>query len=82
MPFHEPSSGPVSASPSPTTAADDQIGIVERGAERVREHVAELAAFVDRARRRRAHVARNAVGRRELSKEPRHPGRVLRDRSG
>ena len=31
-------------------AGDDQIGVVERGAEGVAERVAELAAFVDRAR--------------------------------
>ena len=48
----------------------DQVGVVEHGAERVGEHVAELAAFVDRAGRRRADVARDAARRRELAEQP------------
>ena len=40
-------SGPVSASPSPTTQATMSSGIVERRAERVAQRIAELAAFVD-----------------------------------
>ena len=79
-PFQEPSSGPVSASPSPTTATASEIGVVEDGAERVREHVAELSPFVDRPGRRRAHVARYAAGRRELAKESPHPVDALGDR--
>ena len=42
-------------------AGDDQIGIVERRAVRVRERVSELAAFVDRSRRLRRDMARNAA---------------------
>ena len=57
-----------------------EIGIVEHGAECVRQHVAELATFVNRARGRRAHVARNAAGRRELTKQTRHPGHIFGDR--
>ena len=56
----------------------DQLRVVERGAEGVDEHVAQLAALVDRARSRHAHVARDAAGRRELAEEPGQPGRVLR----
>ena len=47
-------------------AGDDQPGIVERGAEGVAERIAEFAAFMDRAGRRRRHVARNAAGKGEL----------------
>ena len=42
-------------------AQDEQVGVVERGAERVRERVAELAALVDRAR---ASPARRGSGSR------------------
>ena len=44
-------------------AADDEIWIVERGAVRVRQRVAELATFVDRARCFRRRVARDAAGK-------------------
>ena len=44
----------------------DEIGVVERRAERVREHVAELAAF----------VARNAAGRRELAEQRAHAAEI------
>ena len=53
-------------------AGDDQIGIVEGRAIGVREGVAELAAFVDRAGRLRRHVAGDAAGERELGEEPLH----------
>jgi hypothetical protein len=56
-------SGPVSASPSPDDAGDDQAGIVEGGPIRVREGVAELAALVHRAGGLRRHVAGNAAGK-------------------
>ena len=61
-------------------ARDDEIGIVERGAERVPDRVAELAAFVDRARRLRRDVARHAARERELPEQPLHPLGVARDR--
>ena len=57
----------------------EEIGIVEGGAERVNEHVAELAAFVDRSRRGHAHVARHAAWRGELAEEAAHAGAVARD---
>jgi len=41
-------SGPVSASPSPTTHATDEIGVVEHRPERVTERVTQLAALMDR----------------------------------
>ena len=46
----EVASGPVSASPSPTTTLTIRSGIVERGAEGVRDAVAQFAAFVNGAR--------------------------------
>ena len=42
-------------------AGHDQVRVVERGAERVRKRIAQLAAFVDRARRFWRHVARDAA---------------------
>ena len=77
MPFHEPSSGPVSASPSPTTASAMQVGVVHHRAERVHEDVAELAALVDRAGRRHRDVARDAAGCGELAEQPPHARLVL-----
>ena len=50
-------------------AGDQQVGVVERGAVGVRERVAELAALVDRARRLRRDVARDAAGERELPEQ-------------
>lgn len=41
-------------------AGDDETGVVEGGAERVDERIAQLASFVDRTRRGRADVARHA----------------------
>ena len=54
-------------------AGDDQLGVVERGAEGVQERVAELAALVDRAGCRHAHVARDPARRRELAHELQQP---------
>ncbi len=59
---------------------DDQIGVVERGAEGVADRVPELATFVDRARRLGCDVTGNATGERELLEEPFHPLGVTRDR--
>ena len=58
-------------------ARDDQIGVVERHAVGVREAVAELAAFVDRARRLRRDVAADVPGKGELLEELLQPFRVL-----
>ena len=74
-----PRAGPVSASPSPTTQHDEQVGVVERRAEGVRERVAELAALVDRARRLGRDVARDPARERELAEERPQPVLVLRD---
>jgi hypothetical protein len=58
---------------------DEEVGVVEGGAESVDENVAELAALVYRAGSGHAHVARHPAGCRELPEEPPHPGRVSRD---
>ena len=50
-------------------AAHDQVRVVERRAEGMRERVAELAALVDRARRLRRRVARDPARERELPEE-------------
>ena len=50
-------------------ADHEEVGIVERRAERVDERVAEFAALVDRARRLRGGVARDAARKRELPKQ-------------
>ena len=60
-------------------AADHQIRVVERGAVGVRQRVAELAALVDRPRRLRRDVARDAARERELAEEPAHALDVLTD---
>ena len=60
-------------------AGHDQVGIVERRAEGMRERIAELAAFVDRAGRLRRHVAGNAARERELGEKTLHALFVLRD---
>ena len=70
-------SGPVSASPSPTTASHQQVGIVEGGPEGVDQRVAQLAALVDRAGRLGRGVAGNASREGELVEEGPHPGQIL-----
>ena len=72
-------SGPVSASPSPTTHAHNQVGIVERRAKSVHQRIAEFAAFVDRPRRLRRHVAGYPVGPTELPEQPLDSVAVLLD---
>ena len=57
---------------------DDEVGIVERGAVRVREDVTQLAALVDRAGRLGRDVTRNAAGEAELLEQPLHALHVLR----
>ena len=54
-------------------AHHDQVRVVERGAVRVRQRVAELAALVDRARRLRRDVAGHAAGEGELAEQLRMP---------
>ena len=60
-------------------AGDDQIGIVERRTEGMAERVPQLAAFVNRTRRRRRNMAGNPAGKRELLEQLFQPGFVLRD---
>ena len=59
-------------------AGDEQVRVVESGAERVGERVAELASFVDRAGRLGRDVARDPAGERELPEEAPHALLVLR----
>jgi hypothetical protein len=47
-------------------ASDEQIGVVERRPECVRERISQLASFVDRTGRLRRDVTGNASGEREL----------------
>ncbi len=54
-------------------ARDEQVRVVERGPVRVGERVAELPAFVDRARRLGRDVARDPAGEGELAEEPAQP---------
>ncbi len=60
-------------------AEDDEPGIVKGGAERVREGVAELSAFVDAAGRLGGDVAGDAARERELLEEKGEAFGVLRD---
>ena len=60
-------------------AGDEEIGVVERRPERVRQRIAELAALVDRAGRLRRDVGGDAARERELAKERAQPVLVLGD---
>ena len=60
-------------------AGHDQLGVVEGGAEGVRERVAELAALVDRAGRLGRRMAGDAAGKRELAEEVADPFLVSAD---
>src|SRR5712664_2235100 len=60
-------------------AGDEQLGVVEGGAVRVRQGVAELAAFVHRARRLGRVVARDGAGEGELGEGPLQARLVLGD---
>ena len=53
-------------------AGDDEVRIVECGAVRVRERVAELATFVDRARHFGCAMAWDAARERELAEQRAH----------
>ena len=59
--------------------ADEQLGVIEDGAKRVREDVPQLAAFVNRAGRSGRSVAWHTPRKRELFEEAGEPGLVLRD---
>ena len=54
-------------------AEDDEITVVECRPERVDEGVAQLAAFVDRPRRLRRHVAADPTGEREAPEQVPQP---------
>src|SRR5436189_1802455 len=56
---------------------DYQIGIIESSAKCVREHISELAAFVDRSRCWHTHVARYAARCRKAAKQLAHATDVL-----
>ena len=57
---------------------DEQIGIVHHCAERVHQYIAELAALMDRARRRHTDMARHAARCRELPEQLEHAGCTAR----
>src|SRR5215469_2452150 len=56
---------------------DDQVGIVERSAARVRQHIPELASFMDRARGFRSAVTADPTWKRELLEELLQAGQIL-----
>src|SRR5437016_5873607 len=68
-------SGPVSASPSPTT----QAGVVEDGTVRVSDRVSELTSLVNRSGSLGRHLTGNASREGELPKELPQTFRVRRD---
>src|SRR5208337_4098048 len=49
--------------------SDDQVGVVERRATRMREHIAQFAPLVDRAGSLRRAVAADSARKGELSEE-------------
>ena len=59
-------------------AAHQEVRLVERGAIGVRQRIAELAAFVDRARYLRRDVTADPARKRERAKQLPHASRVLR----
>ena len=59
--------------------SDDQIRVVEHGAEGVAERVAELPAFVDRSWALRGCMTGNSARKRELRKEPLEPALIAAD---
>ena len=58
---------------------DDQVRVVEHGAERVAERVAELPALVDRSRTLRGGMTGNSARKRELRKELLESGLIAAD---
>src|SRR3977135_2519293 len=63
----------------PDDAGNQQAGVVEGGAESVRQRISELAAFVDRAGYIRRAVAGNPTGKRELPEQALQARLVLPD---
>ncbi len=60
-------------------AGRDKVGVVQHGTVRVRERIPEFATFVDRARRLRRDVGRDAARERELREEALHAPLVAGD---
>ena len=60
-------------------ASHEEVGIVERGSERMDDRVAQFATLVDGTRRLWRDVARHASGERELLEQFPHPIRVSAD---
>src|ERR1700733_12276023 len=60
-------------------AGDNQLWIVEHRAVGVRQGIAELTAFVDRARRLRRGMARDATRKAKLFEEALHAALALPD---
>src|SRR5512133_2579244 len=60
-------------------ACNDQVWVVKGCTVRVRDRVAEFAAFMDGPRSLRSDVARDSAGKRELRKEPLHAMRIAGD---
>jgi len=58
---------------------DDQVGVVEHGAEGMAERVTQFTALVDGTRALGRRVAGNAAGKRELSEQLLQPGFVTAD---
>lgn len=58
---------------------DDQVRIVKRGTEGMRERISQFAAFMDTAWRFWRHVAGNTARKAELLEQFLHPAFVLRD---
>ena len=74
---HAVARGPVSASPSPDYASNDQIWIVKGRAESVAHGIAQLSALVDRTGRRRGHMTGDAARERELLEQLFQAGLIL-----
>src|SRR4030095_5619406 len=51
--------------------SDDQVGVIKRGAARVRQNIAQLATFMDRARRFGSAMTADAAGKRKLFEKTR-----------
>ena len=54
----------------------DELGVIEYCAERMGQHVTELATFVNRTRCRRTDMTGRTAGRRELAEQPCHTSDV------
>src|SRR5205807_7930859 len=79
MPFHDPSSGPVSASPSPTTAVTTRSGLSNAAPNAcVSTYPSSPPSWME-TRHRWTHMARYAVRGGELPEEQLHPLAVTGD---